>query len=105
MKTPTTKPPEKKVYKTIDLTPHELHKRLRENGYSPTVSEAWIERQVKPFKETLTKASNIALGEGDDRFVVIRIDGILGDITAAIATSDHIDDPDLIDSLKVRNIQ
>jgi hypothetical protein len=52
----------------------------------------------------LTRAMNIALGEGDDRFLVIRIDGILGDISAAIATSDHID-PDLVDFLKAREIQ
>ena len=87
-----------------EMTPHELHRRMRENGYDPTVTEATIESQVRPFKATLTRAMNIALGEGDDRFLVIRIDGILGDISAAIATSDHID-PDLVDFLKARKIQ
>jgi hypothetical protein len=98
------KPTSSTMKQPSEMTPHELHRRLRENGYSPTVTEDTIESYVKPFKETLTNAMNAALGDGEDRAIVILIDGILGDISAAVATSDSVH-PDLVDFLKARKIQ
>jgi hypothetical protein len=86
------------------MTPHELHRRLRENGYEPTVSEERVESLVPPFRSAVTAAINNALGAGEDRVLVILIDGITGDVLATERTTDHVH-PDLVAQMKRRPTQ